>query len=221
MAVIDSLGPAARGRRLDTFGRLNESAPDDDLQRAAWSGTATSSSAACSTATRCSAGREDLLAQPRAHADLPDAQRGDEGASSTARASWPSSTRCSGPPRAATTSSGCAISHPSHGIPPHCDTVFMGRGTPDVLTAWIPFGDIPIRAGGLMVLEHSHHSSRNSASPTTCEQDVDTLLRERPQRRAGHDRRDEVGALARPDRLERRDHRGPARSSRETGTRAG
>ena len=34
---------------------------------------------------------------------------------------------------------------PGHGIPPHCDPVFMGRGTPDVLTAWIPFGDIPIR----------------------------------------------------------------------------
>ena len=56
---------------------------------------------------------------------------------------------------------------PSHGIPPHCDTVFMGRGTPEVLTAWIPFGDIPIRAGGLMVLENSHKPLATSASPTT------------------------------------------------------
>src|SRR4051812_9055442 len=31
MAVVDSLGPAARGRRLDTFGRLVESRPEDDL----------------------------------------------------------------------------------------------------------------------------------------------------------------------------------------------
>ena len=42
----------------------------------------------------------------------------------------------------------------------------MGRGTPDVLTAWIPFGDIPLRGGGLMLLEHSHRTSQ-SASPTT------------------------------------------------------
>src|SRR5262245_17804649 len=32
MAVIDSLGPAARGRRLTDFGRLTESRPRDDLK---------------------------------------------------------------------------------------------------------------------------------------------------------------------------------------------
>jgi hypothetical protein len=47
----------------------------------------------------------------------------------------------------------------SPGIKPHCDVVFMGRGTPDVLTAWVPFGDIPLGGGGLMVLEDSHRTS--------------------------------------------------------------
>jgi hypothetical protein len=46
-----------------------------------------------------------------------------------------------------------------HGIEPHCDLVFMGRGTPDVLTCWTPFGDIAVGAGGLMLLEDSHRTS--------------------------------------------------------------
>ena len=47
----------------------------------------------------------------------------------------------------------------SHGVEPHCDLVFMGRGTPDVLTCWTPFGDIPVGGGGLMLLEDSHRKS--------------------------------------------------------------
>jgi hypothetical protein len=47
----------------------------------------------------------------------------------------------------------------SHGVEPHCDLVFMGRGTPDVLTCWTPFGDIAVGAGGLMLLEDSHRTS--------------------------------------------------------------
>jgi hypothetical protein len=46
-----------------------------------------------------------------------------------------------------------------HGVEPHCDLVFMGRGTPDVLTCWTPFGDIAVGAGGLMILEDSHRKS--------------------------------------------------------------
>jgi ectoine hydroxylase-related dioxygenase (phytanoyl-CoA dioxygenase family) len=42
---------------------------------------------------------------------------------------------------------------------PHCDLVFMGRGTPDVLTCWTPFGDIPLGGGGLLILEGSHRAS--------------------------------------------------------------
>ena len=217
---IDSLGPAARGRRLDTFGLLTESRPDDDL-RARLEQRRLPLHPRPARPRSGRRGREDLLAQPELTQTYPMRSDADARRSSTARASWASSTGCSGPRRAATTSSGCAISHPSHGIAPHCDTVFMGRGTPDVLTAWIPFGDIPIRAGGLMVLEHSHHSSRNSASPTTC--DRTSTATARTARTPTRSRRgdDEVGALARAG------PSGTARSprtrthSRGTGTRAG
>ncbi|MEI8313634.1 MAG: phytanoyl-CoA dioxygenase family protein [Verrucomicrobiota bacterium] len=46
---------------------------------------------------------------------------------------------------------------PGHGTKPHCDMVYMGRGTRDRLfTAWIPIGDVPVEVGGLMILEGSH-----------------------------------------------------------------
>ena len=39
---------------------------------------------------------------------------------------------------------------------PHCDIVFMGRGTKNLYTSWTPFCDIPYDMGGLMILEGSH-----------------------------------------------------------------
>ena len=39
---------------------------------------------------------------------------------------------------------------------PHCDIVYMGRGTKDLYTSWTPFGDVPFEMGGLMLLEGSH-----------------------------------------------------------------
>lgn len=45
---------------------------------------------------------------------------------------------------------------PGLGTPPHCDTVYMGRGTKNLYTAWIPIGDAPLHVGGLMILENSH-----------------------------------------------------------------
>ena len=39
---------------------------------------------------------------------------------------------------------------------PHCDIVFMGRGTRDLYTSWTPLQDIPYGMGGLMILEGSH-----------------------------------------------------------------
>lgn len=39
---------------------------------------------------------------------------------------------------------------------PHCDIVYMGRGTKNLFTAWTPIGDVPIESGGLMILEGSH-----------------------------------------------------------------
>ncbi len=40
---------------------------------------------------------------------------------------------------------------------PHCDIVFMGRGSHRLCTSWTPLGDIPTEMGGLMVLEGSCH----------------------------------------------------------------
>ena len=45
---------------------------------------------------------------------------------------------------------------PGMGTPPHCDMVYMGRGTPNLMTAWVPLGDAPLTMGGLMILENSH-----------------------------------------------------------------
>src|ERR1043166_3321468 len=48
---------------------------------------------------------------------------------------------------------------PGMGTPPHCDTVYMGRGTKNLLTVWTPLGDVSLRLGGLMILEHSHRKA--------------------------------------------------------------
>lgn len=41
---------------------------------------------------------------------------------------------------------------------PHCDIVYMGRGTKELYTSWTPFSDVPYEMGGLMVLEGSHRN---------------------------------------------------------------
>lgn len=45
---------------------------------------------------------------------------------------------------------------PGLGTPCHCDTVYMGRGSRELLTCWIPYGEVPLDVGGLMILEGSH-----------------------------------------------------------------
>ena len=45
------------------------------------------------------------------------------------------------------------------GSPIHCDLVYMGRGTPNVYTLWVPLGDVPLEMGGLLMLEGSHKKS--------------------------------------------------------------
>lgn len=48
--------------------------------------------------------------------------------------------------------------NPGRGTRPHCDVVYMGRGTREkLLTAWVPLGDAPLQVGGLMILEGSNH----------------------------------------------------------------
>jgi ectoine hydroxylase-related dioxygenase (phytanoyl-CoA dioxygenase family) len=44
---------------------------------------------------------------------------------------------------------------PGKGTQPHCDVVYMGRGTRQLFTAWTPLGDIGFDQGGLMILESS------------------------------------------------------------------
>ena len=49
---------------------------------------------------------------------------------------------------------------PGQGTAPHCDIVYMGRGTTNLFTAWTPLGDVSQEIGGLMVLENSHKNDR-------------------------------------------------------------
>jgi ectoine hydroxylase-related dioxygenase (phytanoyl-CoA dioxygenase family) len=42
------------------------------------------------------------------------------------------------------------------GTPPHCDWVYMSRGSTNLYTTWVTMGDTPVDVGGLMVLEGSH-----------------------------------------------------------------
>ena len=39
----------------------------------------------------------------------------------------------------------------------HCDFVYMGRGSSNLYTVWIPFGDIPIEQGTLAICRGSHN----------------------------------------------------------------
>lgn len=62
--------------------------------------------------------------------------------------------------------------------PPHCDIVYMGRGTKNLYTAWVPYMDIPLEVGGLMVLENSHkHADKFKKY---LEMDVDTYCVNKP-----------------------------------------
>lgn len=54
---------------------------------------------------------------------------------------------------------------PGKGTQPHCDVVYMGRGTREkLMTAWVPIGDVPLHVGGLMILENSHLQHERLAS---------------------------------------------------------
>jgi hypothetical protein len=46
---------------------------------------------------------------------------------------------------------------------PHLDVVYMGRGTKQLFTAWVPYGDVPLQMGGLMLLEDSHRNAKLKA----------------------------------------------------------
>jgi hypothetical protein len=73
---------------------------------------------------------------------------------------------------------------PGQGTAPHCDSVYMGRGTQDLFTAWTPMGDCSFELGGLMVLEGSNNNLR--LRDTYGKMDVDTYCANRTGR-AGQD----------------------------------
>lgn len=66
---------------------------------------------------------------------------------------------------------------PGQGTEPHCDLVYMGRGTHEVRTAWIPYGDTSLELGGLIVLEGSHRQSERLNNYLT--NDVETYCANR------------------------------------------
>ncbi len=65
------------------------------------------------------------------------------------------------------------------GTPPHCDLVYMSRGTHELLTCWIPYGEVPLEVGGLMLLEGSHRKADRLKS--YLEVDVDTYCENDPK----------------------------------------
>jgi len=64
-----------------------------------------------------------------------------------------------------------AVPGGGRGTYPHCDIVYMGRGTFNLFTAWIPIGDVPLEVGGLMILENSHRQA--AALAPYLQRDVD------------------------------------------------
>ena len=69
---------------------------------------------------------------------------------------------------------------PGSGTRPHCDIVYMGRGTRELYTAWIPYGDVTYDIGGLIILEKSHLQSDRIAKYLNS--DVDTFCSNNPER---------------------------------------
>lgn len=69
------------------------------------------------------------------------------------------------------------------GTRPHCDLVYMGRGTRNLYTAWTPYGDHSIEVGGLMILEGSHRQGDRLRD--YLERDVDTYCENRPRAAEG------------------------------------
>lgn len=53
---------------------------------------------------------------------------------------------------------------PGRGEVPHCDWVYLSRGTRRLLTIWIPLTDVPLNRGPLMILEGSHRANSHTQS---------------------------------------------------------
>ncbi len=68
---------------------------------------------------------------------------------------------------------------PGFGTDPHCDTVYMGRGSSRLCSVWTPFGDLSYEIGGLMVLEGSHRQTERLKHYLS--RDVDTYCENRAE----------------------------------------
>ncbi len=68
---------------------------------------------------------------------------------------------------------------PGNGTSPHCDAVYMNRGTEQLITAWTPLGNIPLTQGGLVVLENSHREKHGKLEEYL-RQDVDSFCENGP-----------------------------------------
>ncbi|MDR3691335.1 MAG: phytanoyl-CoA dioxygenase family protein [Fimbriimonas sp.] len=66
---------------------------------------------------------------------------------------------------------------PGLGSYPHCDVIFMGRGSKNLYTCWVPFGDIPLNVGGLLLIEGSHKDQE--IRRTYASLDIDTACANR------------------------------------------
>ena len=65
------------------------------------------------------------------------------------------------------------------GTDPHCDTVYMGRGSSRLCSLWVPYGDTTFEIGGLMVLEGSHRQEQRLKNYLS--RDVDLYCENRPE----------------------------------------
>ena len=72
----------------------------------------------------------------------------------------------------------CRLMGPGHGTASHCDWVYMGRGSQQLLTCWIPYVDIPLEVGGLIILEKSHQQATRIANYLA--KDVDAYCENHP-----------------------------------------
>lgn len=70
---------------------------------------------------------------------------------------------------------------PGKGTNPHSDLPYMGRGTDKHMTCWLPYGDIPYKLGGLMILEGSH--KRMDLLENYAHRDVDAYCENKPEQK--------------------------------------
>jgi hypothetical protein len=75
---------------------------------------------------------------------------------------------------------------PGKGTNPHSDLPYMGRGTHDQLTCWVPYGDISYNLGGLAILEKSHE--RMDLLKNYVYRDVDSYCENNPKQKSDADK---------------------------------